>query len=595
MSKLKSEIAPKGMEFKPTEFVIGGKYSTIMTIISFPRSIAPGFLSGITNIGGVKLAIKHIPIQFSVLQKMLNKEIADLKVRYQSERDQTMQEKIRQDYESLEQFIQMLAATQARIFDFQMHLMITADNKEELELKKIQVRSYLDAMGMRAVALMFEQEKALKSILPIFPPQDIENRIGTPIPSVTIAAMYPFVFDSIKDPGSATLLGMDESGGVILFNQFLYQMQKENNRNNANIILLGTSGSGKSTAAKLLLRTHIRNGFKIVCVDPEGELEEMTNSFGGDFIDLGKGGDFGMINPLEIVIDADEEEIAQGLGYTVLTRTLQQVKAFMKYYSPSIEEDVLAMFSEVLQDTYKRYKIDYDTDFTKLTSTDYPTFDDVYATIKGRLLSMTDATHERDVMERLELKIRPLVNELKYYFDGHTTLTIESDFIVFNIKELMNSDDNIKNALFFNILKYAWGLCLDASVNTVMMVDEAHVLLEGHNELGAEFLAQMQRRSRKYNTGTIIITQQPTDFAASNIITHGKAIFDNAAYYLVMQLRKQAVDDLAKLIDLNEAEKSAIKYYEQGQGLFVCGNKRMQIRVILTQEELDSFGSGGGF
>ena len=595
MAKLKSEIAPKGMEFKPTEFVIGGKYSTIMTIIAFPRSIAPGYLAGITNIGGVKLAIKHIPIQFSVLQKMLNKEIADLKVRYQSERDQTMQEKIRQDYESLEQFIQMLAATQARIFDFQMHLMITADNKEELELKKIQVRSYLDAMGMRAVALMFEQEKTLKSILPIFPPQDIENRIGTPIPSVTIAAMYPFVFDSIKDPGSATLFGMDESGGVILFNQFLYQMQKENNRNNANMILLGTSGSGKSTAAKLLLRTHIRNGFKIVCVDPEGELEEMTNSFGGDFIDLGKGGQFGMINPLEVVIDADEEEIAQGLGYTVLTRTLQQVKAFMKYYSPSIEEDVLAMFSEVLQDTYKRYKIDYDTDFSKLTSDDFPTFDDVYATIKGRLLSMTDATHERDVMERLELKIRPLVNELKYYFDGHTTLSIESDFIVFNIKELMNSDDNIKNALFFNILKYAWGLCLDKDINTVMMVDEAHVLLAGHNELGAEFLAQMQRRSRKYNTGTIIITQQPTDFAAPNIITHGKAIFDNASYYLVMQLRKQAVDDLAKLIDLNEAEKNAIKYYEQGEGLFVCGNKRMQIRVVLTQEELDSFGSGGGF
>ncbi len=595
MAKLKSEIAPKGMEFKPTEFVIGGKYSTIMTIVSFPRNIPPGYLSGITNIGGVKLAIKHIPIQFSILQKMLNKEIADLKMRYQSERDQTMQERIRQDYESLEQFIQMLAATQARIFDFQMHLMITADNKEELELKKIQVRSYLDAMGMRAVALMFEQEKALKSILPIFPPQDIENRIGTPIPSVTIAAMYPFVFDSIKDPGSSTLFGMDESGGVILFNQFLYKIQKENNRNNANLILLGTSGSGKSTAAKLLIRTHIRNGLKIVCVDPEGELQEMANSFGGDFIDLGKGGDFGMINPLEIVIDADEEEISQGLGYTVLTRTIQQIKAFMKYYSPSIEEDVLSMFSEVVQDTYKRYKIDYDTDFTKLTSEDYPTFEDVYATIKGRLLSMTDATHERDVMERLELKVRPLVSELKYYFTGHTTLSIESDFIVFNIKELMNSDENIKNALFFNVLKYAWGLCLDKDIDTVMMVDEAHVLLAGHNELGAEFLAQMQRRSRKYNTGTIIITQQPTDFAAPNIITHGKAIFDNAAYYLVMQLRKQAVDDLAQLIDLNEAEKNAIKYYNQGEGLFVCGNKRMQIKVILTQEELDSFGSGGGF
>jgi len=591
----KNEIAPKGMEFKPTEFRIGGKYSTIITIVNFPKNIYVGYLSDITNISGVKVVVKHIPIQFTVLQKMINKEIGDLKTRYQSEKDQTMQEKIRQDYESLEQFVSMLAATQARIFDFQMHLMITADSKEELEIKKMEVKSYLNALGMGGVALMFEQEKVLKSIVPIFPKQDIEQRIGTPIPSITVAAMYPYVFDSIKDPGPACLLGVDFSGGVVLFNQFLYQTRKENNRNNANIILLGTSGSGKSTAAKLLLRTHIRNGCKIVAIDPEGELGDMTNALGGDFLDLGKGGDFGMINPLEIVVDADEEEIAQGLGYTVLTRTIQQLKAFMKYYNPSIEEDVLTLFSEVVQDTYKRYRIDYDTDFTKLTSEMFPTFDDVYATIKGRLLSMVDATHERDVMERLELKVRPLVKELRYYFTGHTTIQINSDFIVFNIKELMNSDENIKNALFFNILKYAWGLCLEKDVNTVMMVDEAHVLLASHNELGAEFLAQIQRRSRKYNTGTIIITQQPTDFAAPTVIQHGKAIFDNAAYYLVMGLRKQAVEDLAQLIDLNESEKEGIKYYPQGQGLFICGNRRMRINVVVTQEELDSFGSGGGY
>ena len=240
---------------------------------------------------------------------------------------------------------------------------------------------------------------------------------------------------------------------VSRFNQFLYQIRKENNRNNANIILLGTSGSGKSTAAKLLLRTHLRNGCKVVAIDPEGELQDMAELIGGDFLDLGKGGQFGMINPLEIVMDVDEEEISQGLGYTVLTRTLQQLKAFMKYYNPSIEEDVLILFSEVVQDTYKRFKIDFDTDFTKLTREDYPTFDDVYATIQGRLLSMVDATHERDVMERLELKVRPLVKELRYYFTGKTTIQIQSDFIVFNIKELMNSDENIKNALFFNMVK----------------------------------------------------------------------------------------------------------------------------------------------
>ncbi len=591
---LKSEIAPKGILFNYKDFVISGKNATILSVISYPKYINPGFLANLTNLAGVKIVAKHIPIEFSTLRSMLNKEIADLKMRYQSEKDQTIQERIRQDYESLESFISMLAATQARIFDFQLHVMITADNPEELEMRLMQVKSYIDALGMRAIPLLFEQEKVLKSIIPIFPKQDVEERIGTPIPSVTISAMYPFVFDSIKDPGDSTLLGVDFSGGVILFNQFLFKLKKEHNRNNANMIILGTSGSGKSTAAKLLIRSHIRNGYKVICVDPEGELEEMCKNVNGSFLDLGKGGNYGMINPLEIVADADQEELDQGLGYTVLTRGLQSLKAFMKYYSPSIEEDVLAMFSEVVQDTYKRYRIDFNTDFSKLTPQDFPTFDDVYATIKGRLLSMPEKTRERDIMERLELKVRPLVGELRYYFTGHTTLQIDSNIIVFNIRELMNSDENIRNALFFNILKFAWGLCLDKETTTVLCVDEAHVLLSTRNELGAEFLAQIQRRARKYNTGTVIITQQPTDFAAPNLIMHGKAIFDNAAYYLVMNLKKQAVEDLSLLVDLNESEMDSIKYYNQGDALFICGSRRMRIRVVCTQEELDSFGAGGG-
>lgn len=591
---IRSQIAPKGLEFKPAHFIISDKYATILTVVSFPKVISPGYLSNLTSLSGVKIVIKHIPLPFSVITKMINKEIADLKVRYQQENDKTLQERIRLDYESLEQFITMLASTQSKIYDFQMHIMITADNEDELNAKKLQVKNYLEAMEMHAIPLRFEQKKVLHSIIPIYPKQDIEDRIGTPIPAPTIAAMYPFIFDSIKDPGLSTLLGVDFSGGVILFNQFLYQIKKENNRNNANMIMLGTAGSGKSTAAKVLLRSHIRNNHQIVAIDPEGELEEMCLRYGGDFIDLGKGGEFGMINPLEVVVDADDEEIAQGLGYTVLTRTIQTVKAFMKYYDPSIEEDVLNMFSEVLQDTYKRFGIDFNIDFTKLGSNDYPTFKDVYATVRGRIMSIPEQTREKDILERLELKLRPIIKELRFYFDGHTTIAPKSDFIVFNIKELMNVDTNIRNALFFNILKHAWSLTLDKSINTVLEVDEAHILLAGNNVLGADFLAQVQRRARKYNTGTIIITQQPSDFSDPSVIIQGKAIFDNASYYLVMGLKKQAAEDLSRLIDLNESEIESIKKYSQGEALFVCGNKRMRINIIVTEEELDSFGSGGG-
>lgn len=591
---IREQIAPKGLEFKSNEFVISDKYACILTVISYPKFIYPGYLSSLTSMSGIKIVIKHIPLPFSSISKMLNKELADLRQRYQEEKDQTIQERIRQDYESLEMFTSELAANQSKVYDFQMHVMITANTQEELDAKKLQIKNYLEAMEMRAIPLRFEQDKVLKSILPIYGKQDIEDRIGTPIPSQTISAMYPFIFDSIKDPGLSTLLGIDFSGGVILFNQFLYQIKKENNRNNANMIMLGTSGSGKSTAAKLLLRSHIRNGNQIVVIDPEGELEEMAKTFGGDFISLGKGGDFGMINPLEVIIDADEDEMKQGLGYTVFTRTLQTIKAFLKYYDPGIAEDVVNMFSEVVQETYKRFGMDFNSDFTKFNSSDFPTFKDVYATIKGRLMSMTEKTHEKDILENLEIKIRPIVKELRYYFDGHTTIKPRSNFIVFNIRELMNADTNIRNALFFNILKYAWGLTLNSNINTVMMVDEAHVLLSGGNTLGADFLAQIQRRARKYNTGTIIITQQPTDFCDPSVITQGKAIFDNASYYLVMGLRKQAVDDLAKLVDLNDNEKESIKQYNQGEALFICGSRRMRINIIVSDEELDSFGSGGG-
>ena len=154
MSIFKSEIAPKGIEFHSADFVISDKYCTILTVVSYPRYISPGYLSNLTNMSGVKLVIKHMPLPFSVLSKMLNKEIADLKVKYQQEKDVTIQERIRQDIESLEYYIQQFTASQTKTFDFQMHLMVMADTKEQLENKKLLLRNYLDAMQMRAIPLL---------------------------------------------------------------------------------------------------------------------------------------------------------------------------------------------------------------------------------------------------------------------------------------------------------------------------------------------------------------------------------------------------------------------------------------------------------
>ena len=123
MIDIKSQVAPKGLQFNASDFFISDKYATILTVVSYPKVISPGYLSNLTSMSGIKIVIKHIPVPFSTMSKMLNKQIAELKSRYQEEKDNTIRERIRLDAESLEEFVTMLAGSQARIFDFQMHIL----------------------------------------------------------------------------------------------------------------------------------------------------------------------------------------------------------------------------------------------------------------------------------------------------------------------------------------------------------------------------------------------------------------------------------------------------------------------------------------
>ena len=57
---IRAQIAPKGLEFKPSDFVISDKYATILTVVSYPKFISPGYLSSLTSLPGIKMVIKHI-------------------------------------------------------------------------------------------------------------------------------------------------------------------------------------------------------------------------------------------------------------------------------------------------------------------------------------------------------------------------------------------------------------------------------------------------------------------------------------------------------------------------------------------------------
>ena len=51
----KSQIAPKGLQFNPSDFFISDHYATILTVVSYPKYIQPGYLSSLTNMPGIKV------------------------------------------------------------------------------------------------------------------------------------------------------------------------------------------------------------------------------------------------------------------------------------------------------------------------------------------------------------------------------------------------------------------------------------------------------------------------------------------------------------------------------------------------------------
>ena len=46
---IRKEIAPKGITFNANDFFISDKYATILTVVSYPPTIYPGYLANLVS------------------------------------------------------------------------------------------------------------------------------------------------------------------------------------------------------------------------------------------------------------------------------------------------------------------------------------------------------------------------------------------------------------------------------------------------------------------------------------------------------------------------------------------------------------------
>jgi len=595
LKTLKEKISPIALKFNEKDLLLGECYATSLIIDTFPSYTRGSWLGMLSNIKNTRMMISINPMDSLEVNKTLKKGMTETRSKFMSTRDRNDQIVLKNQLEDYEKLTYKMDRENEKMLQISVVFFTYAETQEELQKRVKEIKSALSSLNLRGSQLIFEQEQGIKTCLPTLD-MPLQKNFGLPMPTTTVAASFPFVFESIQDNGNSIILGDDINGGLTLFDLW----KRTNKRTNSNMCIIGKSGSGKSTLMKKLIRGNFARGggnkkTKILIIDPEREYKDLCNTLKGNWIDVGSGSGF-VINPLEIKNSANDEE-----KNVSVIKHLQTFRTFIKYYFKDLTELELTKIEEILLRTYANKNINLDTDVSKLTSKDYPIISDFYNEIVKELEhAKNDKRVNDDTFKSLE-KIEAIVKRMASGIDSklwndYTNIDLNSDLIVFDIHTLLDSDDTILRTQFFNILSLCWHIISqDRDEQVILIVDEAHLLIDPNNKDGLEFLKRTSKRIRKYNGSLIICSQNLIDFTSPEVVRYGQVIVDNSDYQIIMAQGSEEIISLQKVLRLSDNERRFLQTAGKGQALFVITHdKRIPIFIHLRNEEKELFGKGGG-
>lgn len=592
----KSKVAPKGLIVYRNYLQIGDKYVKVVTILNTPKEYHAGILAVLTSNANIKVDMMTEPSNENI-PDLLNKEINRMNREYKETADETKKASIKKKIESLSEMVKLLVTRRDSTFNVVINILIQADSIEELNESYKKLKMQLGIQGWQMKGLSVIQEKLYKRTSPFWHndgfSKEMKKNIGVLLPSLNLAAFYPFMFDTLNDKYGLLIGNEQYNGGKIMFDQFIYLNEEvkkiEQNRLNGNMIVVGKSGSGKTTVTNLIMMQHMFYKRKIIWLDPENKIGNLIQRANGSYFNMG--GSKARINIFDlkpISSDDDKDDNDKYNTKLAIFNVVEDIKIVLKYLNPNIRDETLAVIGAIAEETYKSVGIDETTKFKHLSYEQYPTFTNFNAVLDEYIEKLEKAgVHDEEyrAYKDLSLRIKPLIKEYAIYFDGKTTINVSESsnpFIGFGTKVFFNLTEGLCNALMHIILQFSWGLCLDESQYSIFCVDEAHLLILAGST--AKMIEQFVRRSRKYKNATILTTQEVHDFADQKILTSGKAIFNSSTYKMIMNLERDGIYDLAKLTTLTDGEKKLIGRFRMGEAIFIAGNKRIPIRVQVTND-----------
>jgi type IV secretory pathway VirB4 component len=439
-----------------------------------------------------------------------------------------------------------LAKGEERFFQFALYITIPADSKEELEDTTKEVDGALASLLIIGRSAVLEQEEGFKSTLPMF---SDKLRVWRNMDTTSLGMTFPFSTASLTR-NEGILYGINQhDGSLIIFDRFTLE--------NANSVILGKSGGGKSFMVKLEALRLLMMGVEVIILDPENEYRRASESMGGEFVEFSASSPY-KINPFELPPDSAEPDELQN--------KILDLHSLLRVMMGDLTPVQDAMLDRALVMVYQNRGITPDPSTFKNPA---PYLEDVYKVFLGM-----ETTEARELAQRLEKYVRGSAAGI---FNQQSSFDIKNPFTVFGIRNL---EENLRPVAMYVVLDYIWNSIRREKKRRVLVVDEAWYLIK--NKDSAAHLRNFAKRARKYGLGMTTITQDVEDFLSTE---EGKAIITNSSLQIILKQSTAAIDKITETFYLTGGEKHFLLSAGVGEGLFFASQNHVGFRVIASDEE----------
>lgn len=550
--KIKNIIAPPGSLFGISDFQIGEVYGKTIAIITYPRFLFAGWLENILSLEEpFNLSIYFVPRDPGVILKQLQRQL--LKVESQlleiEEKGLPRDPQLETAYNDIEELRDAIVQGREKIFNVALYLTIFSEDRDDLLLKEKRIIKILESNLIVAKPILFEQEDAFFSTLPL---NSNKLQIEYVMNSSSASSFFPFISSELSME-KGVLMGINlQDNSLVLLDRFAFE--------NAHMVILARSGSGKSYTAKIEIMRNLMLGQDVIVLDPENEYESIAKVYGGSFIPISLRSEH-KINPLDLpsVLEGEnpediyKEKVSDIIG-------LLEVMIGEKF---NAEE--LTILDRAITQTYASFNILPNTDFSKIEI--FPTLND----LEKVLLSIEGG---KFIAERLY----PFTQgSFSGFINQPTNIDLKKRIVVFGFKDLV---EELRPIGMYVVLSDLMNKIRREKKPRILIIDEAWWIMK--NESGANFLLNAIKRGRKYLLGITTITQDIDDFLNS---PYGKPIITNSALTFLMKQSPTTIETVGNVFALSEGEKRFLTQAERGRGILIAGLKRIPIYVLGSYAE----------